>query len=105
MGKRILAPPIMGCQLIGIICCIGGGRKENLELIHQAVQENPDFLCYRYRFRDSKCSVLAKRTLSKLFMPFHKKVNDWVRNPTQWKTFMHSCGAVELLINEFGGEN
>ena len=36
-----------------------------------------------------------------LFQPFHKRVNEWVHKKTTWKTFIHSCGAVEPLIEDF----
>jgi len=36
-----------------------------------------------------------------LFKPFHKKVNDLVHQKTNWKTFIHSCGAVCELVPEF----
>jgi Uroporphyrinogen decarboxylase (URO-D) len=36
-----------------------------------------------------------------LFMPFHKRVNDWIHNRTEWKTFIHSCGSVRALIPDF----
>ena len=37
-------------------------------------------------------------TYRKLFLPFHKKLNDWIHNNTSWKTFMHSDGALRPLI-------
>lgn len=36
-----------------------------------------------------------------LYMPFHKQVNDWVHSHTPWKTFIHSCGSVRALIDDF----
>jgi len=36
-----------------------------------------------------------------LFRPFHIKINNWIHENTQWKTFIHSCGAIEPLILEF----
>ena len=33
-----------------------------------------------------------------LFKPFHKAVNDKIHELTNWKTFIHSCGAVSELI-------
>jgi hypothetical protein len=33
-----------------------------------------------------------------LFMPFHRRLNDWVHRHTSWKCFIHSCGAVKKLI-------
>ena len=36
-----------------------------------------------------------------LYKPFHRRVNDWVHEHTNWKTFIHSCGGVEPLIEHF----
>lgn len=36
-----------------------------------------------------------------LFKPFHKRVNALVHACSNWKTFIHSCGAVAELIPEF----
>jgi hypothetical protein len=44
------------------------------------------------------CSV---DTFRKLYFPYYKIVNDWVHRHTNWKTFKHSCGAVEPFIEPF----
>jgi uroporphyrinogen-III decarboxylase len=44
------------------------------------------------------CSV---DTFRKLYFPYYKMVNDWIHRNTNWKTFKHSCGAVEPLIEPF----
>jgi uroporphyrinogen-III decarboxylase len=36
-----------------------------------------------------------------LFLPYHKKINDWIHANTKWSTFKHSCGAVDLFIPSF----
>ena len=36
-----------------------------------------------------------------LFKPFHRRVNDWVHTHTNWKTFIHSCGAVSAFLDDF----
>jgi len=36
-----------------------------------------------------------------LFKPFHKKINDYIHANSNWKVFMHSCGAVKELIPDF----
>lgn len=36
-----------------------------------------------------------------LFKPFHKKVNDWIHEHTEWKTFIHSCGSILALLDDF----
>jgi uroporphyrinogen-III decarboxylase len=34
-------------------------------------------------------------------MPFYKELNAWIHRNTPWRTFKHSCGAVEKLIPSF----
>ncbi len=34
----------------------------------------------------------------KLFQPFHRRVNDWIHEHTQWKSFIHSCGSIVGLL-------
>jgi len=36
-----------------------------------------------------------------LYKPFHKAVNDFVHAHTPWKTFIHSCGSVVDLLDDF----
>jgi hypothetical protein len=36
-----------------------------------------------------------------LYQPFQRRLNDWVHENTQWKTFIHSCGSVRALIPDF----
>ena len=36
-----------------------------------------------------------------LYQPFHKALNDWIHAHTNWKTFIHSCGSVVALIDDF----
>lgn len=36
-----------------------------------------------------------------LYMPFHKRLNDWVHQNTPWKTFTHSCGSVRDFLPDF----
>ncbi len=42
--------------------------------------------------------LLSKDTYRELFKSFHKKINDWIHENTNWKTFIHTCGAVFELI-------
>ncbi len=46
----------------------------------------------------SFCSVA---TFRELWMPYYRAVNEWVHKHTPWKTFKHSCGAVEKFIPSF----
>jgi len=40
-------------------------------------------------------------TFASLYMPYYRQMNDWIHKNTGWKTFKHSCGAVEQLIPYF----
>ena len=44
------------------------------------------------------CSI---ETFRKLYFPYYKMVNDWIRKNATWKTFKHSCGAVESFMSRF----
>lgn len=52
-------------------------------------------------FGTQRATLISKKTYMELFKPFHKKVNNWIHKNTNWKTFLHSCGAIEPLISEF----
>jgi hypothetical protein len=36
-----------------------------------------------------------------LWLPYYKKMNDWIHLNTEWKTFKHCCGAIETLLKDF----
>ncbi|MBS1875007.1 MAG: methyltransferase [Acidobacteria bacterium] len=44
------------------------------------------------------CSV---KTLSELWLPYYRRINDWIHQHTPWKTFKHSCGAVSKFVPSF----
>ena len=46
-------------------------------------------------------SVLFRKTFESLYAPYYRRINDWIHSHTHWKTFKHSCGAVEPLIGSF----
>jgi uroporphyrinogen-III decarboxylase len=46
----------------------------------------------------SFCSVATFRSL---WLPYYKRINDWIHRNTPWKTFKHSCGAVSKFIPSF----
>jgi hypothetical protein len=46
----------------------------------------------------SFCSV---GTFRELWLPYYRVVNQWVHKNTRWKTFKHSCGAVEKFVPSF----
>jgi len=74
----------------------------NLEKIHARVgdQVQAAFICGTdFGTQQSTfCSVAAFR---ELYLPYYRRINDWIHGHTGWKTFKHSCGAVRGLIPAF----
>jgi hypothetical protein len=35
------------------------------------------------------------------YVPYYRKMTDWIHANTEWKIFKHSCGAVESLLDGF----
>ncbi len=44
---------------------------------------------------------ISPKTYRDLYKPFHRQINGWVHQHTEWKTFIHSCGSVWALIDDF----
>jgi len=72
---------------------------ENLARIRPVVGEAVDavYICGT-DFGTQQSQFCSAETFRSLYFPYYKKINDWVHRNTGWKTFKHSCGAVEPLI-------
>jgi len=52
-------------------------------------------------FGTQSSTFCSEETFRELYFPYYRKVNDWIHAHTSWKTFKHSCGAVEPLLPAF----
>ncbi len=75
---------------------------ENLKRIYAVVgnKVNALFICGT-DFGTQGSTFCPPEQFDEMWLPFYKKVNDWIHENTQWKTFKHSCGAVESLLDSF----
>lgn len=74
----------------------------NLERIHQAVGERVTAVYLTGTdFGMQTGPFISPKTYRVLYRPFHQRLNDWIHKHTQWKTFIHSCGSVVPLIDDF----
>ena len=75
---------------------------ENLKLLHNVIGNNIDvvFTCGT-DFGTQSSTFCSRETFDRVWLPYYRKVNDWIHQNTNWKTFKHSCGAVETLMNNF----
>ncbi len=52
-------------------------------------------------FGTQDSSFCGLDTFHELYAPYYKKKNNWIHENTTWKTFKHSCGAIEPFIESF----
>ncbi len=43
---------------------------------------------------------ISPRAYRNLYKPFHKAVNAWIHENTGWKSMIHSCGSIWLLLDD-----
>jgi hypothetical protein len=44
---------------------------------------------------------ISLKSYQNLFKPYHQRLNELIHRQSNWKTFIHSCGAVAQLIPDF----
>lgn len=74
----------------------------NLKMFHEVIGNRIDvvFTCGT-DFGTQSSTFCSTETFDSLWLPYYRKVNDWIHLNTVWKTFKHSCGAVEPLMAHF----
>jgi len=74
----------------------------NLAKIHKATGDAVDavFTCGT-DLGTQDTQFCSQDTFRELYSPYYKKVNNWIHSNTNWKTFKHSCGAVEPFMQLF----
>jgi hypothetical protein len=75
---------------------------ENLALFHAIVGDAIDvFNVCGTDFGTQVSQFCSVETFDELYLPYYKRINDWVHRHTGWKTFKHSCGAIDPLLPSF----
>lgn len=52
-------------------------------------------------FGTQESAFCSLATFDEIWLPRYRRLNDWIRANTNWKTFKHSCGAAEPFIPRF----
>jgi uroporphyrinogen-III decarboxylase len=75
---------------------------ENFRRLYEVIGNNIDvvFLCGT-DFGTQDSTFCAPEQFDDLWMPYYRKINDWVHAHTPWRTFKHSCGAIESFMSRF----
>ncbi len=75
---------------------------ENLKDLYGVIGNKIDvvYICGT-DFGTQNSTFCSPETYQRVWLPYYRKVNDWIHQNTGWKTFKHSCGAIEPLLNLF----
>lgn len=75
---------------------------ENLRKIFKVVGNHVDvvYLC-GCDFGTQTSTFCSLEPFEELWKPYYLKINNWIHDNTGWKTFKHSCGAVEPFMDAF----
>ena len=73
---------------------------QNLQRIYETVGNNIDVLhICGTDLGTQKSLFYSRNTIKELWAPYWKKINDWVHENTNWKTFKHCCGSIAPIID------
>ena len=75
---------------------------ENFSRLHKVIGDKIDavYICGT-DFGTQDSTFCAPEQFDDLWLPYYKRINEWVHTYTNWKTFKHSCGAVESFMSRF----
>jgi len=75
---------------------------ENLKDFYNVIGNKIDvvYICGA-DFGTQNSTFCSPETFARVWLPYYKKVNDWIHQNTGWKTFKHSCGSIISLLDHF----
>ena len=75
---------------------------KNLEIYREAVGERIQVIWVSgIDFATQNGLFFSRDIFRSIYMPFYKKINDWIHENTGWKIFYHSCGCINDLLDDF----
>lgn len=75
---------------------------KNLEIYKQAVGDRIQVVWISGTdFATQRGLFLSPATFRDIYKPFYTRINGWVHEHTNWKTFYHCCGCVNDLLDDF----
>jgi len=85
-----------------VFACQAEIAIENLKRIHQAVGDRVHAVWLDGTDLAAQNTLFCgPDTYRELYLPFSRKLNDWIHTHTKWKTMKHCCGGCEPLIAGF----
>jgi hypothetical protein len=74
----------------------------NFDKIYRRIGNQIDavFICGT-DFGTQDSTFCSPEQFKELYLPYYRRINDWMHQHTTWKSFKHSCGAVETFMPLF----
>ncbi len=74
----------------------------NLERMYTALGNRLDviWICGT-DFGTQNSTFCSLDTFNELYKPYYQRINNWIHQHTEWKSFKHCCGAVEGFMEGF----
>jgi uroporphyrinogen-III decarboxylase len=75
---------------------------ENFKLYKEAVGDNIDviYLCGT-DFGSQNGPMCSVEMFDEIYLPYYRRMTDWIHQNTGWKIFKHCCGSIKPLIPSF----
>jgi uroporphyrinogen-III decarboxylase len=72
---------------------------ENFKLYKEAVSDNVDviYLCGA-DFGSQNGPMCSVELFNDVYLPYYRRMTDWIHRNTNWKVFKHCCGSIKPLI-------
>ena len=71
----------------------------NLAKLHEMAGEVIDIVVVcGTDFGTQESTFCSRATYDEIWLPRYRRINDWIHQHTNWKTFKHSCGAIEGFL-------
>jgi uroporphyrinogen-III decarboxylase len=72
---------------------------ENLKLYYQAVGDKIAvlYLCGA-DFGTQNAPMCSTQLFDEVYLPYYRRMTDWIHQNTKWKIFKHTCGSIMPLI-------
>ena len=75
---------------------------KNLALFKEAVGTNIDVLnLCGTDFGSQNGPMCSTAAFEEIYLPYYKRMIDWIHGNTNWKVFKHCCGSIKPLIPKF----
>ena len=75
---------------------------KNLEIYKQACGDRIQVIAISGTdFGSQTGPLLSNDLFRELYKPYFKRMNDWVHENTNWKTWYHCCGSIMKLLDDF----